>query len=572
MTPIKLCLLWHQHQPYYRAGDRFLMPWAWLHSTKDYLEMAQHLERHPEMHATINLVPSLLKQIEEYLAGNAYDRVVDFMTKDADSLWSGDQVFMLDNFFIAHREEVIDRSPRYRELYEKAYFRGGDRQSQFDTQDYRDLAVHYSLAWTGEISRTQEPFKSLVDKDRNFTEDDKQALMRAQIENVRKIIPLHRDLLNSGQIELTTTPFYHPILPLLVDSMSAREAMPNVPLPSAQFKAPEEAIRQLEMCRAYYKEKFGKDPQGLWPSEGSLSQDVLTLVRKNGFLWTASDEAVLNNSIDSHETKAALKSIKPEHGKYFPWKAETSDGELIVFFRDHLLSDDIGFTYQKWNARDAVENFKGNILRIRDDLIEAYGEEILDDACISVILDGENCWEFYLNNGFEFLDTLYSTLASTPEISPVTFSNVVATSNKANLPILPQIVAGSWIDANFNIWIGQTEDNIAWDVLAQAKSAFDSAKRHAESMSEGKNERMTQIELAHEELMIAEGSDWWWWYDDDHFSSQKDMFDELFRMHLRAMYVKLDLTVPANLMQQISSLKKSDGIIHKYGAMQPAAS
>jgi alpha-amylase/alpha-mannosidase (GH57 family) len=571
MTPIKLCLLWHQHQPYYRAGNRFLMPWAWLHSTKDYLEMAQHLERYPGMHATINLVPSLLKQIEEYLAGGASDRALDLMTKNAETLWSGDQLFMLDNFFIAHRERVIDRSPRYRELYEKAYFRGPDRQSQFDTQDYRDLAVQYSLAWTGEISRVREPFKSLVDKDRGYTEADKQALMLAQIENVRKIIPLHRDLSESGQIELTTTPFYHPILPLLVDSMSARDAMPNVSLPSAPFNSPEEADGQLRLGRDYFKETFGNETQGLWPSEGSLSEEVLTLIRRNGFLWTASDEAVLMNSVRGQPVNVGSMSIKPEHAKYFPWIAKTPDGELVVFFRNHRLSDDIGFTYQTWNAREAAQNFIENILKIRTDLIEAYGQEILEDACISVILDGENCWEFYPNNGFEFLDTLYSMLTSTPEINPVTFSNAIATSRRENLPKLPHLLAGSWINANFSIWIGHPENNAAWNALAQAKSTFDNAKNRVELMSKGRSERLAQIESAHEELMIAEGSDWWWWYDEEHFSTQKDTFDELFRMHLRAMYVKLDLTVPANLSQPIAGQGKGDGTLHKYGAMQPAA-
>ena len=571
MTPIKLCLLWHQHQPYYRAGNRFLMPWAWLHSTKDYLEMVQHLERRPDMHATINLVPSLLKQIEEYLAGDAYDRVVDLMTKNAETLSSEDKVFMLDNFFIALRESLIDRSQRYRELYEKAYLPGPDRQSRFEIQDYRDLAVHYSLEWTGEISRMQEPFRSLVEKDRGYTEDDKQALMRAQIENVRKIIPLHRDLSNSGQIELTTTPFYHPILPLLVDSMSAREAMPNVPLPSSPFKAPEEADGQLRMSREFFKNKLGIEPNGLWPSEGSISQDVLALIRKNGFLWTASDEGVLKNSIGSQSVQFGSTNINPEHAKYFPWKAETPDGELIVFFRDHSLSDDIGFTYQTWNARDAAEHFKANILKIRNELIESYGEEITAQACISVILDGENCWEYYPRNGFEFLDTLYSTLTSTLEISPVTFSNAITASHKENLPLLPHVVAGSWIAANFNIWIGHPENNAAWDAIAKAKVDFDIAKNRAESMSDGNSAAMAQMESAHEELMIAEGSDWWWWYGDEHFSAQKNVYDELFRGHLRAMYEKLDLTVPANLNRPISIPTTSDEATHKYGAMQPAA-
>ncbi len=560
MTPIKLCLLWHQHQPYYRAGNEFRMPWAWLHATKDYLEMAEHFERHPTMRGTINLVPSLVKQIEEYIAGDAHDRVLDLMTKDAGTLWSGDQIFMLDNFFIAHRERLIDRSPRYRELYEKAYFRGADRQSNFDLQDYRDLAVHYSLAWTGEISRGREPFKTLVEKDRGYSEEDKQTLAKAQMENVRRIIPLHRELARREQIELTTSPFYHPIVPLLIDTDSARDAMPNVVLPDRRFHSPEEADEQIHRAQEFFKSNFGIEPKGMWPSEGSLSWDALTLIRKNGFEWTATDEAVLRNTIGVAPTIAGNITIKPEHAKYFPWRAEAAEGEIVLFFRDHSLSDDIGFTYQTWNADDAVQNFVQNILRIRSELVNEYGEDVLSEACISVILDGENCWEYYWNNGFEFLDRLYSALVSTPEIQPVTFSEAIATSRRDALPMLTTLTAGSWIQGNFQIWVGHPEDNAAWDALSTAKAALDQTRA----------QNAPGLEAAHEELMIAEGSDWCWWYGDDHFSAQQNIFDELYRMHLSEVYRTLGLPTPENLKQPISGQFSNGSPVAKYGAMQRA--
>jgi alpha-amylase/alpha-mannosidase (GH57 family) len=548
MTPIKLCLLWHQHQPYYRAGNEFRMPWAWLHATKDYLEMAEHFERHPQMRGTINLVPSLVKQIEEYVTGDAHDRVLDLMSKDAETLWHGDQVFMLDNFFIAHRERVIDRSPRYRELYEKAYFAGADRQSRFDVQDYRDLAVQYSLAWTGEIARNREPFKSLVEKDRGYSEDDKQTLAKAQMENVRRIVPLHRELAQKGQIELTTTPFYHPILPLLIDTESAREAMPEVQLPQHRFQSPEEANKQIRRARDFFKSDIQVDTRGIWPSEGSLSWDALTLIRKNGFEWTATDETVLGNSLGGASTQAGNITLKPEHAKYFPWLAKTSEGDITIFFRDHGLSDNIGFMYQSWNADDAVKHFIGDILNIRSALVNEYGEDVLHTSCISVILDGENCWEYYWNNGFEFLDRLYSALGSTPEIQPVTFSDAVAGSQRGSIPQLTKLTAGSWIHGNFAIWIGHPEDNAAWDVLYAAKQTLDEARaRNAPG-----------VEAAREELMIAEGSDWCWWYDNDNFSSQKDIFDELFRIHLSEMYKILELPVPKDLTKPIAG-RFSDG-------------
>ena len=536
------------------------MPWAWLHATKDYLEMAEHFERHPTMRGTINLVPSLVKQIEEYIAGDAHDRVLDLMTKDAETLWAGDQIFMLDNFFIAHRELAIDRSPRYRELYEKAYFRGADRQSNFDTQDYRDLAVQYSLAWTGEIARNREPFRSLVEKDRGYSEEDKQLLARAQMENVRRIIPLHRELAERGQIELTTSPFYHPIVPLLIDTDCARDAMPNVLLPQHRFQAPEEANEQIRRAREFFKNNFGIEPKGMWPSEGSLSWDAITLIRKNGFEWTATDEAVLRNTIGTESTLIGNIAIKHEHAKYFPWLAKTSEGEITLFFRDHSLSDDIGFTYQTWDTNDAVQNFVHNILHIRSELVNEYGQDVLQEACIPVILDGENCWEYYWNNGFEFLDRLYAALTSTPDIQPVTFSEAIAGSQRDALPRLTKLTAGSWIEGNFQIWIGHPEDNAAWDALYAAKQALDEARTH----------NATSTEAAHEELMIAEGSDWNWWYGDNHFSEQQNIFDELYRIHLSEVYRNLDLPIPENLKHPIIGQTSNGSTVAKYGAMQRA--
>jgi len=557
MNPIRVAILWHQHQPCYRAGNEFRLPWAWLHATKDYLEMAEHFERHPKMRGTINLVPSLLKQIEEYIAGDAHDRVLELMTKDSETLWRGDQIFLLDHFFQAN-QHFIDRSPRYRELFQKAS--APDRESRFELQDYRDLAVHYSLAWTGEIARRREPFNSLVNKDRGFSEQDKQLLAHAQMENVKRIIPLHKELARRGQIELITSPFYHPILPLLIDTESARNAMPNMQLPQHRFHAPEEANDQIQRARKFFKEELSLEPQGMWPSEGSISWDAITLIRANGFLWTASDEAVLRNSIGGSPTQAGNITIKPEHTKYFPWRAETSEGEITLFFRDHTLSDNIGFTYPSWNANDAAQHFIQNVLRIRSELNINYGEDVLHEASISVILDGENCWEFYRNNGFEFLDTLYAALTSTPEIQPVTFSEAIGGSRRDMLPHLTNVTAGSWINGNFQIWIGHPEDNTAWDALSAAKQALDEARAH---QADG-------IKEAHEELMIAEGSDWNWWYGDDHVSNEKNIFDELFRMHLAEVYRKLGRAVPENLLSPIAIASSNDSAARQYSAMHKA--
>lgn len=578
-NPIKLCLLWHQHQPYYRAGNEFLMPWAWLHATKDYLEMAEHFERHPAMHATINLVPSLLKQLEEYISPppspgggrGVVDPVIALMSKPANKLTASEKEQMLDNFYYAHRERLIERSPRYKELFEAA--QGPNREKRFALPDYRDLAVHYSLAWTGEIARGREPFRSLIERDRDFSEEDKQTLARAQMENVRRIVPLHQELAKRGQIELATSPFYHPILPLLIDTDTAREAMLDVELPKNRFRAPPEVENQIEQAQKYFAEKVGSNLNGMWPSEGSLSTEALSLIRKKGFEWTASDESVLANSLAGTTIPAGEKQIRPEHARFFPWRFDTASGEITIFFRDHGLSDDIGFRYQDWNAEDACNHFLHNVLHIRSELISAYGEEILEIACISVILDGENCWEYYPNNGLEFLDKFYSMLTTTPEILPVTFSEMLASAKRENLPLLPSFVAGSWINANFSIWIGHPEDNAAWDALFATYMAVEKKRAKAEQLNGAdRAEAFARIAEARAELMVAEGSDWCWWYGDEHFSAQKDVFDELYRMHLREVYRALDLPVPEDLSIPIAGRFSENAQPAKYGAMQPVSS
>jgi alpha-amylase/alpha-mannosidase (GH57 family) len=522
------------------------MPWVWLHATKDYLEMAQHLERHPKMRATINLVPSLIKQIEEYLSGKYSDPVVDLMTKPTISLTANDKQFMLRSFFLASKN-VISRSVRYEELYQKA-----QATADFTDQDFRDLAVHYSLAWTGEFARSEEPIKSLVVRDRDYSEDNKQALMQAQIANVRKILLLHKKLAKRGQVELSTTPFYHPILPLLIDTEVAHESMPYAVLPTTRFQELAEAAKQLIDAKAFFESRIGITPNGMWPSEGSISNAALNLIRKTGLHWAATDEAVLANSTEKSTVSLGALEVAREHRKYFPYRYSTPSGYITLFFRDHRLSDAIGFTYQSEDAQAAVSDFESKILAIREDLVKDYGESILDSACVSVILDGENCWEYYPNNGYDFLGRFYEVLADNELIETTTFSDVVAT--KSEKPALDSVVAGSWINANFRIWIGHPEDNRAWDLLSQAKAVYDRAVQKSSRLEGADKERLNAaLALAHEHLMIAEGSDWCWWYGDDHYSAQKNVFDEIFRTHLRGVYSHLDLTPPAELFRSIMS-------------------
>jgi alpha-amylase/alpha-mannosidase (GH57 family) len=551
--PIRFALLWHQHQPYYRAGNKFIMPWVWLHATKDYLEMAQHLEAVPEMKATINLVPSLIKQIEEYLVGEAEDPLLTVLQKDCEKLTEDEKRYVLDNCFHANYDRMIARSPRFVDLHHAVHSDRVKAEKEFTPQDYRDLLVLYSLAWTGEFIREEPDVKPLIVKDRNFTEEEKESLLAILRERVQSILHIHKSLAEKGLIELSTTPFYHPIMPLLCDTNTGAQSVPGLSLPLKRFREPEDAKLQLNLAREYFGKRFGGEPKGIWPSEGSLSEEVLQIMIEQGVKWTATDEAVLTRTLsESQGLDTKLPETNPSFAKYLPFKYEREGKEIAVFFRDHALSDNIGFVYQSWKAEDAVKDFVKHIKQIRKDLITHYGEEVLERACVSVILDGENCWEYYDKNGFEFLKQLYESLSSEAEIATCTMSGALNEIGNENLPRLQKLTPGSWINANFNIWIGHIEDNLAWDELHKVRCIVRDHEEWLGTLDENKRKAgQAKFELAREELLIAEGSDWCWWYGDDHFSIQKDKFDELFRMHLRAIYVYLDKRVPDSLNESI---------------------
>jgi len=553
VIPIKFALLWHQHQPDYRTDEEIVLPWVRLHATKDYLEMVQHLERYPTMHAIINLVPSLIRQIEAYRDG-AEDEILQISKKATASLAEDEKQFLIRNCFNVNRERMIARSSRYKELWEKQH-----NNESFDETDLRDLAIHFALAWTGEFSRFESPFDMLIQKDRDYTEDEKILLFSSLQKIFEKILPYHKKLLDSGQIEISATPFYHPILPLLCDTNSAAEAMQNVLLPQKRFSFPRDAYEQVNRAKILYQERFDHELQGMWPAEGSISNDALKVLIEENITWTASDESVLLNSL-THEASGNDDKKYGEMEKYFPRSFTHGEKNITIFFRDHGLSDSIGFEYAKWDAYDAAMNFVNRCKEIREKILDRFGEDVLKEACICVILDGENCWENYYENGKYFLDEFYKALTTTPEISPVTLSQAIEGIGPRNIRTVSHIVAGSWINANFKIWIGHAEKNRAWELLANAAETF-----HSFRVIDAESEHHYQS--AYIALLQAEGSDWFWWYGDDNSSAQKHMFDSIFRSHLVDMYIHLRLPVPHELFENIGHEDVSNG---QSGAMHRA--
>jgi alpha-amylase/alpha-mannosidase (GH57 family) len=542
MSKVSLALMWHQHQPYYPddvAGEN-PMPWVRLHATKDYIGMLLHLEEVPEFHCVINLVPSLLKQIEGYAAG-ASDRHLEVSRKPADGLDRDDALYALDHFFMASPDTMIRPHPRYFELYQR---RGMGIESaeqalgRFRERDLRDLQVWGNLTWFHPLLFEKDPelaeFKA---RERHYSEADKTRLLEIQHEIVKQIIPMHRELAERGQIELTTTPYYHPIIPLLLDKRSSKEAMPGVELPrSSRSNYPEDAETHVARAVASHRERFGSSPKGMWPSEGSVCQDIIPLLARHGIEWIATDEEILGCSTQGKIGRDGRGHVRHPELLYRPWKAKEGNDELAIVFRDHALSDQIGFHYQRSPGQAAANDFIGKLHAIGDGCRQ-------HSTLVPVILDGENCWEYYPDGGVSFLRSLYQSAVRDHKIKPVKIGDYL----REHPPIdtVPRLFAGSWISHNFAIWIGHDEDNRAWDALDQTRRFL---------VDETKSGRRDQkaIDRAWEELYIAEGSDWFWWYGDDHSSALDALFDHLFRKHLRNVYVLLDQEPPGSLFAPIS--------------------
>lgn len=543
MKAIKLAILWHQHQPEYRMNGEFILPWVRFHGIKDYFDLAELLHQFPDIKQTFNLVPSLINQIEVYISGKAQDKIQRLTRIPADKLSINERQIILNDFFICNLDNMIFPYPRYKYLYEKSK---SNTAVDFTIQEMLDLQVWYNLTWFGGISRQDGFVKRLFAKAQNFSEAEKLQLLDYQIYVLSKIIPQLRLLEKIGQIEISVSPLNHPILPLIIDSESALESTPNLKMLELKFSFPKDAYNQIALAKEFYFERFHQEVSGFWPSEGSLSNKTLELFSSNNVKWLASDEQILQKSLGN--------DFVPTY-KFFPHKYvcnfEGQHGEIVIFFRDHFLSDRIGFAYSNWNAEDAANDFLGHLHSIRNEIIKVHGEDALDFACISVILDGENCWEFYQDNGIHFLKALYSRLEKDELVETVKFSD--AKDNiYPNLKVLDNIKAGSWINANFNIWIGDEEDRKAWEMLGTARREVEQMKTvlsHAQYLE--------ALNLCY----IAESSDWFWWYGDDHRAPNDKDFDVLFRYYIDQIYRAIGKDTPHDVFVPI--MKSRDNSVIK---------
>jgi alpha-amylase/alpha-mannosidase (GH57 family) len=547
-SKLNVVLCWHMHQPEYRdaVSGRYQLPWTYLHTIKDYVDMAAILEKMPKARAVVNFVPILLDQIEDYArqvhqyltdGGYINDPLLAALAMPSLPNTQEERIALIKDCLRANEQRLINRYPPYRKLAKMATMALEDQHivDYFHDGYLVDILMWYHLAWLGEtVHREDTRVQLLIEKGKLFSLKDRRCLLEVIGEILGNIINRFRKLAENGQIELSMTPHAHAMLPLLLDFKCAREAMPDVVLPhTASYPGGlERAHWHIREGIAAFKRHFGIEAKGCWPAEGGVSESYLELLGKYGFTWAASGETVIRNSLAK---PAPAGHTSTESGLHLAHHVKGKGP--ACFFRDDGLSDLIGFTYSTWHADDAVSNLISHLETI------ANGYEGDNSRIVSIILDGENAWEYYPENGFHFLTALYKRLSEHPGLNLTTFSDYLAKSVTINP--LPALVAGSWVHGTFSTWIGDVDKNRGWDLLCEAKLAFDAAAASGKLTAE-------QLKIASRQLAVCEGSDWFWWFGDYNPAESVSNFEHLFRLHLSRLYQLIGKESPESLTQVIS--------------------
>jgi alpha-amylase/alpha-mannosidase (GH57 family) len=536
------------HQPWYRdehTGE-FMMPWVFLHAIKDYAELPWIQSHYPTIHATYNLVPSMMTQLEIYIEeGYKNDRLLALIAKNAPDLTESEKEQLLDKCFFANPRTMIAPLWRFNELYRKRsmFHTAGDALRQFNEEEMTDLAVVFLLSWCGNLLRRENALvRSLITKGSGFSQLEKTELIDALIHFCGSILPLYKSMQDQGKIAVFTTPFYHPILPLLLDLNAAKQSDSNIATPNKWSDYSEDAVVHVEDSVEWYKKNFARDPVGFWPAEGSVSNKALALMAKNGVKYACTDEDVLFKSLPNPHYRIDL---------YKRYALATENGEIGVLFRDKALSDLIGFNYSNMDPIAAAEDFMAKLRGVYD--------AVDFDAIVPVFLDGENAWEFYENNAFDFFNALYQRLSNADWCRAVTIPEAYQLENTKKIE-LKSIEPGSWIYGTFGTWMGHSEKNRAWELLSQTREDFKARENDLVDST---------IALIKKELMIAEGSDWFWWYGDDHYTPLAAEFDENFRSHLIKVYKLMGIKPHPSLSDPIKHVETAIDQIPQSAPISP---
>ena len=556
-----LNLYWHMHQPDYRdtVNNEYVLPWTYLHAIKDYSDMAFHLEANPKARVTFNFVPILLEQLEDYSCQFKKNEIRDpllslLVHENLAGLDQEQCQLVVQSCFKSHHEKMLSPFPHYQRLlqiYQLVEEMACNDELHYLSGQYKaDLLVWYHLAWCGEsLRRNNKVIQSLMTKGVLFTLEDRRQLFNVIGETISGLIPRYKALMQRKQIEISTTPYCHPILPLLLDFKSTLDAMPYAPLPQYVEYAGgySRAVEHVVTAKKFHANLFGEEPNGMWPAEGGVSAAALSLMAEHGVKWAATGQTVLVNSLLKSHLSVSDKNVY----LYQPYRVTNGKHDILCFFRDDNLSDKIGFEYAKMHTPDAIKDFIQTLEHIQQsETLEASNNK---SKVVSVILDDENAWEYYPYNGYYFLSELYEALANHPDIEMTTFSDMVELyqskqykTKRITAPALPQVAAGSWVYGTFSTWIGSKDKNLAWDLFCIAKKTYDSV------LSKG-NLNADQLVACERQLAICEGSDWFWWFGDYNSSDSVASFDKLYRLNLINLYTLLQQPIPDELHSSIST-------------------
>lgn len=513
------------HQPFYKnlyTGE-YLLPWVLLHGTKDYFDMAYILKEFPGLKQNFNLVPSLLRQLIDYEDMQVKDAYIEIFRTEPKDLTESQKIYLLMNFFNANWDNMIRPFPRYFQLLKKRGFyypKEGIKEIKeyFTDEELRDIQVLFFLAWIDPIFFEQyDELKYLKTKGKSFNEEDKKIIESVQRSILKGIIPIYKDLSSSDTIELSTSPYYHPIIPLLIDSNAAREAIPDVTLPDRVFRHKEDASKQIKKAKDLFSQLFGFIPRGMWPPEGSVSNESFALYAEHGIEWLVTDEDILFKTLGVQGARDGYGILMNPDLLYRPYEWERDGMSIKVLYRDKQLSDLISFHYSRMGAKDAANDCLRRLKEIRNSVKDRIKMPI-----VTIAMDGENAWENYANDGWDFLRYLYDGILKEESIVLTTIGEYL--NDAEDCGRLSSTFAGSWIAHNFSIWIGQVEDNTGWNLLSQTRDFLQ------------KEDPEMKNDQAWESIYIAEGSDWFWWYGDDHSSENDEIFDFLFRENLANVY------------------------------------
>ena len=536
-----------------------------MHALKDYADMVQILDAFPEVHQTFNLVPSLVEQLEDYGRGDFTDVYWQHSLRPADELSPTERVFVVDLMCPPSWNPLVQRFPRFLELSRKkeaTLGQGIDACSRgFSIAELRDLQVWFNLAWFDPVYLDREPLAALVARAHDFSEEDKQSVAQEQSRVLAATLPTYRAAAAAGRIELTTSPYFHPILPLLINSDSARIARGDIPLPPRRFAHPEDAAEQVERGMRAHERVFGARPRGMWCSEQAVGEDVIPLLAHAGVEWTISDEGVLARSLSTDIARSDGGHVLDPQLLYRPYRLEREGRSVDIVFRDRILSDLVGFTYRSWGPQDAAANLVWRLREARQNLASSPEPHL-----VTIALDGENAWEYYARDGHDFLGYLYEGLSRDPGFRCVTVGEFLGAHQTPRK--LPWLHTGSWINADLSTWMGDPAHGVAWDLLHRARDFVAALRprttRGADQTTDPPTESatgpatesataQTAFEEAWQHILVAEGSDWFWWFGDHQESGVDYLWDLNFRRHLQEAYKALGESPPPDLFGPILS-------------------